>query len=125
MSNKEIAIRLLDQLPDYKIAYAVAYLQGLSADEAADDQFCGKLIEDYQSSSDKGDFVSFDEAAKMCGVDINAIQNWDWQKGGQVYCQTAEAAKRTPFKGNIPVTFYGWYQSSARYAGFYRLRVGD
>ena len=75
MSNKEIAIRLLDQLPDYKIAYAVAYLQGLSADEAADDQFCGKLIEDYQSSSDKDDFVSFDEAAKMCGVDINAIQN--------------------------------------------------
>ena len=75
MSNKELAIKLLDQLPDYKIAYAVAYLQGLSADEAADDQVCGKLIEAYQSSSDKGDFVSFDEAVKMCGVDINAIQN--------------------------------------------------
>ena len=67
MSNKELAIKLLDQLPDYKIAYAVAYLQGLSADEAADDQFCGKLIEAYQSSSDKGDFVSFDEAVKLCG----------------------------------------------------------
>ena len=66
MSNKEIAIRLLDQLPDYKIAYAVAYLQGLSADEAADDQFCGKLIEAYQSSSDKGDFVSFREVAQSC-----------------------------------------------------------
>lgn len=46
MSNKELAIKLLDQLPDYKIAYAVAYLQGLSADEAADDQFCGELIKE-------------------------------------------------------------------------------
>ena len=75
MSNKELAIKLLDQLPDYKIAYAVAYLQGLSADEAADDQFCGKLIEAYQSSSDKGDFVSFREVAQSCIKSHELTQN--------------------------------------------------
>ena len=40
MSNKELAMMLLDQIPEYKLAYAVAYLQGLSIDENADDVFC-------------------------------------------------------------------------------------
>ena len=75
MSNKELAIKLLDKLPDYKIAYAVAYLQGLSADEAADDQFCGELIEAYQSSSDKSDFVSFREVAQSCIKPHEITQN--------------------------------------------------
>jgi hypothetical protein len=35
MSNKEIAIKLINELPDYKIGYAVAYLQGLIDDEKA------------------------------------------------------------------------------------------
>ena len=81
MSNKELAIQLINQIPEYKIGYAVAYLQGLYADETADDEFCAKLLEDYQNSTDKGEFVSFEEAVKMCGVDINEVQNWDWQKG--------------------------------------------
>ncbi|MBQ8209937.1 MAG: hypothetical protein IJZ35_05085 [Clostridia bacterium] len=75
MSNKELAMMLLDRIPEYKLAYAVAYLQGLCIDENADDLFCNSLIEEYEDSNDKGDFVSFDEAAKMCGVDINAVQN--------------------------------------------------
>lgn len=75
MSNKELAMMLLDQIPEYKLAYAVAYLQGLSIDENADDVFCSSLVKEYEESDDKGDFVSFDEAAKMCGVDINAVQN--------------------------------------------------
>ncbi|MCH5299015.1 MAG: hypothetical protein J1E96_04550 [Ruminococcus sp.] len=75
MSNKELAIQLINQIPDYKIGYVLAYLQGLSADEAADDEFCAKLLEDYQNSTDKGEFVSFEEAVKMCEVDINAVQN--------------------------------------------------
>ena len=78
MSNKELAIQLINQIPDYKLGYAIAYLQGLYADEMSDDMFCQKLLEDYENSTDKGEFVSFEEAMKMCEVDINAIQNWDW-----------------------------------------------
>jgi len=75
MSNKELAIQLINQMPEYKIGYAIAYLQGLNADEAADDAFCAQLLENYNNSDDKGEFVPFDDVAKMCGVDINAIQN--------------------------------------------------
>lgn len=75
MSNKELAIQLINQIPDYKIGYAIAYLQGLNADEMADDDFCEQMLNDYENSTDKGEFISFDEAVKICGVDINAIQN--------------------------------------------------
>lgn len=78
MSNKDLAIQLINQIPDYKLGYAIAYLQGLYADEMSDDIFCQKLLEDYENSTDKGEFVSFEEAMKMCEVDINAIQDWVW-----------------------------------------------
>lgn len=78
MSNKDLAIQLINQIPDYKLGYAIAYLQGLYADETADDEFCDKLLNEYQNSTDKGEFISFDEAVKMCEVDINAVQNWNW-----------------------------------------------
>lgn len=35
MSNRELAIELINQMPEYKIGYAIAYLQGLSADDNA------------------------------------------------------------------------------------------
>lgn len=75
MSNKEFAIELINRIPEYKIGYVIAYLQGLVADEIADDAYCADLLNEYQNNTDKGDFVSFDEALKMCEVDINAIQN--------------------------------------------------
>lgn len=78
MSNRDLAIQLIDQMPEYKLGYVVAYLQGLSADEIADDEYCKKLLDDYNNSDDKGEFLTFDEAIKMCGVDINEIQNTDW-----------------------------------------------
>ena len=65
MNNKDLAIQLINQIPDYKLGYAIAYLQGLYADEVADDLFCEKLYEDYLNSDDKGDVVSFEEAVKM------------------------------------------------------------
>ena len=75
MSNKELAIHLLEKTPEYKLGYVVAYLQGILADEAADDEFCGRLIDEYENSPDRGEFVSFEEAAKMCGIDIDEIQD--------------------------------------------------
>jgi|GEM_PF-4323856 len=37
VSDKELAYKLIDSLPQQKLAYVIGYLQGLSADEAADD----------------------------------------------------------------------------------------
>ena len=75
MSNKELAMQLINNLSEYKLGYVVAYLQGINADESADDAYCEQLLDDYKNSNDKGDFVSFEDAVKMCGVDINAIQS--------------------------------------------------
>ena len=66
MSNKDLAIQLINQIPDYKLGYAIAYLQGLSADELADDMFCEQLYEEYQNdtSPDKNDSMSIEDFAK-------------------------------------------------------------
>lgn len=37
MSNKELAMQLLNNVPPYKMGYVVAYLQGITADEDAAD----------------------------------------------------------------------------------------
>ena len=54
MSYKELAIQLINNMPDYKLGYAIAYLQG--------------LVDEYKNDTEKDDVVSFEEAAKMCGV---------------------------------------------------------
>ena len=60
MSNRELALQLIDNISEYKLGYVVAYLQGITAEETADDMFCAQLLEDYKNSEDKGDFVSFE-----------------------------------------------------------------
>ena len=68
MSEKEMALHLLERVPEYKLGYVIAYLQGITADEAADDAFCAKLIREYEADPDKGQFVSMEEMMKQCGV---------------------------------------------------------
>ena len=62
MSDKERATALLALVPSYKMGYVVAYLQGLVADEATDDEFCEKMYQDYLKDPIRGDFVSFEVA---------------------------------------------------------------
>jgi hypothetical protein len=71
MSHKEYAIHLLESVPDYKLDYVIAYIQGLNADEEMDDEFCEKMYQDYLASDtlDK-ETVSFEEAAKARSVSI-------------------------------------------------------
>ena len=52
MSNREKAMALLENVPDYKMGYVVAYLQGLTADEEADDLYCQRLPESYRTDPD-------------------------------------------------------------------------
>lgn len=63
MSNKDQAISLLDKVPDYKLGYAIAFLQGLVIDEENDDLFCEKMVHDYLSNPDpqKHDSISLEE----------------------------------------------------------------
>ena len=60
MSDKERAVALLEYVPPYKMGYVLAYLQGLTADEEADDAFCENMYREYLNDPDRGDFVSLE-----------------------------------------------------------------
>lgn len=70
MSNKERIIELLDSVPDYKIGYVLAYIQGIVADEEADDLFCQRMMENYKNDpdKDKDETYSLEECMKEWGV---------------------------------------------------------
>ena len=70
MSNKERIIELLDSIPDYKIGYVLAYVQGIAADEEADDAFCEKMVENYNNDpdTDKDKEYTLDECLKEWGL---------------------------------------------------------
>ncbi len=53
MSNKEKIVQLLDSVPDYKMGYVLAYVQGITADEEADDIFCQRMVENYENAPDE------------------------------------------------------------------------
>ena len=53
MSNKEKIIELLESVPDYKMGYVLAYVQGITADEEADDIFCERMVENYENAPDE------------------------------------------------------------------------
>ena len=73
MSEKELALKLLDEVPAYKLGYVIAYLQGITADNAADDRFCEKLYQDYLASEDKGEYVTLEEMAALSGVELGEV----------------------------------------------------
>ncbi len=52
MSNREKVLALLDSVPDYKMGYVLAYVQGITADEQEDDAFCEWMWQDYENDPD-------------------------------------------------------------------------
>lgn len=68
MSNREMCVKILDSVPDYKLGYVLAYLQGLTADEDADDAFCLNLWERYQNDPDKEETYTLDDCKKEWGL---------------------------------------------------------
>ena len=68
MSEKERVIQLLDDVPTYKMGYILAYVQGLTADEEADDAFCEHLVEEYENDPDTGQFLTLEECKKDWGL---------------------------------------------------------
>ena len=70
MSEKERAIQLQDKVPEYKMGYVLAYIQGITADEDADDRFCEKMIQDYNNSPDEDkEEMTLEECKKEWGLD--------------------------------------------------------
>lgn len=53
MSNRERIVELLDIIPDYKIGYVLAYVQGIAADEETDDIFCQRMMENYENAPEE------------------------------------------------------------------------
>ena len=70
MSNRELCAQLLNTVPDYKIGYVLAYLQGITADEAEDDAFCEKMYQDYLNDPDpeKSKGCSLADCKKEWGI---------------------------------------------------------
>lgn len=71
MSNKETIINLLDKVPEYKMGYVLAYVQGITADEEFDDVFCQKMMDDYENDTDpeKDETYSLEDCKKEWGID--------------------------------------------------------
>lgn len=70
MSNKERIVQLLDSVPEYKMGYILAYVQGITADEEADDRFCEKMLKDYEDDTDpeKDKNYTLEECMKDWGL---------------------------------------------------------
>ncbi len=71
MSNKDRVISLLDNVPEYKMGYVLAYVQGITADEENDDAFCERMWENYQNDPDpdKDKGYSLEECKREWGID--------------------------------------------------------
>lgn len=70
MSNREKVVALLESVPDYKMGYVLAYVQGITADEDADDAFCQRMVENYENDPDpeKDKNFSLDECKHEWGL---------------------------------------------------------
>lgn len=68
MSAKELCMQMIQNVPDYKIGYVLAFLQGLTADEAADDAFCERLVDEYEADQDKGVSFTLEECKREWGL---------------------------------------------------------
>lgn len=70
MSIKEQCMELLNNVPDFKLGYVLAYLQGLTADEAADDAYCLSLLREYENDPDpdKNQAFTLEDCKKEWGL---------------------------------------------------------
>lgn len=68
MSAMEMCMQMLHNVPEYKLGYVMAFLQGLTADESADDAFCMKLVEEYEADPEKDVAYDFDDCMREWGL---------------------------------------------------------
>lgn len=72
MSDREIAMNIINQIPEYKLTYVVKMLEGvrdLIAEEAEPDELDLKMIKEAGEVND-GTFVTLENLAKDLGLDV-------------------------------------------------------
>ena len=73
MSTKEMAKKIIDDLPDHKVEKKLFLLKGIQYDDEWEDMlFCKQLSDEYDADSDpeKHNFVSVEELAADLGVKL-------------------------------------------------------
>ena len=73
MSEREQAIQILGQLPEYKISRILDFLRGVQFDDdLEDDAFCERLYQQYLDDPDphKHDTISIEELAAREGIEL-------------------------------------------------------
>ena len=70
MSNRERLVELAADVPEPMAAFAFYLLKHYldAADEALDDEFCKRLVEEALADPERNDLVEFDEACRLAGV---------------------------------------------------------
>lgn len=63
MSEKELAIKLIENTPDYKIGYVIAYLQGLNAMPKEPNETTYAAMQNAQDGEDM--FGPFDSVSAL------------------------------------------------------------
>ena len=62
MSNKDKIVQLLDSVPDYKMGYILAYVQGITADEEIEEKcditLADEAYAEYENSGKKSRPIS-------------------------------------------------------------------
>jgi len=75
MSNKDIAKKIIDELPDYKIDKILYFLKGVQVDdEIEDDLFCERMVSDYLNSDDH-ETIPFEQVLEEVGLTTDDLQN--------------------------------------------------
>lgn len=74
MSNKEIAINIINQIPEYKMVYVVNMLNNIKnlitdTDEVVPDEIDLQMIAEAQEVNDNS-FISLDELAKELNLNV-------------------------------------------------------
>jgi hypothetical protein len=72
VSNKERLVQLAADTPENLASFAFFLLKHYldAAEDAADDTFCRHLIEEALADPGKDDWVDFDDACQLLGVQL-------------------------------------------------------
>lgn len=71
MSNKELAKKIIDELPEYKIEKILLFLQGVTFDdELEDERYCENILHDFEADQDpeKSILYSLEECKREWGL---------------------------------------------------------
>ena len=72
MSDREIAMNIINQIPEYKLAYVVKMLEGVSgliAEEVEPDELDLKMIKEADELND-GTYITLEDLGKDLGLDV-------------------------------------------------------